>query len=112
MQDTEFEEKRAIKRIPTQLSLRFLVAHSNKESLAQIQDMSANGMGLLTEEELPRYTPLELQLEIPDKGELLCIKAEVVWSCMIEANRYRIGIRLQKMDLVDLLDFLRVLRVV
>ena len=112
MQNTEFEDRRITQRIPTNFPLRFLTAHSNKEGLAQIQDVSANGIGLLTEEELQRYTTLEMQLQIPDKDELLYIRGEVVWSDMIEANKYRIGIKLEKMDLVDLMELLRVLRTV
>ena len=112
MQNTEFEDRRTIQRISAQFPLRFLAAHSDKEGLAQIQDVSANGIGLLTEEELQLYTPLEMRLQIPDKGELLYIRGEVVWSNMIEANKYRIGIKLEKMDLVDLMELLRVLRAV
>ena len=112
MQNTEFEDRRIIQRIPTRFPLRFLAAHSNKEGLAQIQDVSANGIGLLTEKDLQRHTPLEMRLQIPDKDELLYVRGEVVWSNMIEANRYKIGIKLEKMDLVDLMELLRVLRTV
>ena len=66
----------------------------------------------MTEEELQRYTPLEMQLQIPDKDELLYVRGKVVWSKMIEANKYRTGIKLEKMDLVDLMELLRVLRAV
>ena len=110
MQNTEFEDRRIDQRIPAKFSLRFLVDHSNKEGLAQIQDVSANGIGLLTEEELQCHTTLEMRLQIPDKGELLYVRGEVVWLNMIEANKYRIGIKLEKMDLVDLMELLRVLR--
>ena len=112
MQNIEFEDRRIFQRISAKLPLRFLAAHSNKAGLAQIQDISGSGIGLLTEKELKRYTPLEMRLQIPDKGKLLHIRGEVVWSNMIEANKYRIGIKLEKIDLVDLMELWRVLRAV
>ncbi|MBL7131675.1 MAG: PilZ domain-containing protein [Candidatus Omnitrophica bacterium] len=112
MQETEFEDRRIFQRIPARLPLRFLTGHLSKEGLAQIQDISANGICLLTGEELQRYTPLEMRLQIPDKDEPLYVRGEVVWSERIEPNRYRAGVRLEKVDLVDLMELWRVLRAV
>ena len=106
-QNTEFEDRRIVQRIPARSSLRFLDAHSNKEGLAEIQDISANGIGLFTEEELPSHTPLEIWLQIPDRGEPLNTKGEVIWSKMVEPNRYRAGICLERVDFMAMSRVIR-----
>lgn len=110
MQKTEFEDRRTFQRIPAKLPLIFSAFSSSKEVLAQMQDISANGIALLTGEELQRYAPLEMRLQIPDKDEPLYIRGEVVWSEKIEPNRYRVGVSLEKVNLVDLMELWRVLR--
>ena len=98
MQNTGFRDRRAYERIPVRLYLRYLNLHSNKEGSALTRDISAKGIGLFTEEELLPHTPLEVWLQIPDRGEPLYNKGEVVWSKMVEPDRYRAGICLEKVD--------------
>ena len=83
MQDTGFRDRRAYERVPVRLSLRYLNLHSNKQGSAQTRDISANGIGLFTEEELPPRTPLQIWLQIPDRGGPVYTKGEVVWSKMV-----------------------------
>lgn len=107
MQKAEFVDRRIFERIPVKLSLRFLDLHSNKESLGQTQDISAKGIGLLTEEKLSPATPLEMWLQIPDKGDPLYTRGNVVWSDKVEPNKYRVGIALEKADLMGISRVLR-----
>jgi len=80
----------------------------NKEGEAQVQDISAKGIGLITKEELSPHTPLELWLEIPDKGEPLYSRGEVAWTKKLEPDKYRVGVNLEKADLMGLSRVLRV----
>ena len=107
MQKTESKDRRLFERIPVERSLRFLAPRSNKAGLAQTQDISAQGIGLLTEKELLPRTPLEIWLHIPDKGEPLYTRGRVVWSKMVEPNRYKVGIGLEKVDLMGMSRVLR-----
>ncbi len=107
MQNTEFKDRRIFERMPIELSLRLLNLHSKKWGLVKTRDISAKGIGLLTEEGLAPYTPLELWLQIPDKGEPLFAKGEVVWSEMIETNKHRVGISLEKADFMGMSRVLR-----
>ena len=107
MQKKEFKDKRIFERLPIKRSLRFLAPRSNRAGLAQTQDISAQGIGLLAEKELLPRTPLEIWLHIPDKGEPLYTRGEVVWSKMIGPDKYRVGVGLEKVDLMGLSRILR-----
>jgi Tfp pilus assembly protein PilZ len=107
MQNLGFEDRRIFERIPVKLPLKYLDLQSNKESLAQTRDISAEGIGLVTDREFLPGAPLEIWLEIPDKGEPLYVKAEVVWSRVIGLNKYRSGISLEKPQLLEISRVLR-----
>jgi hypothetical protein len=102
MQKREFKERRAFQRIPIKLSLRILNLRSKRESLTQTVDISANGIGLIAENKLYPNTPLEIWLQTPDAAEPLHTKGEVVWAKMLEPNSFRVGVRLEKTDLLAL----------
>jgi hypothetical protein len=102
-----FRDRRIFERIPAKFSLKFLNLRSNKECSAQTRDISAEGIGLVTEEVLFPYAPLEIRLQIPDKGEPLCSRGEAVWSMMVEPKKYRAGISLAKPDLMGISRVLR-----
>lgn len=104
------EDKRIFQRIPANLPLKFSVVDSKKRGTAQMLDISASGIGISTEDNLLRYTPLEMRLQMPDKAESFDIKGEVVWSKRIEPDRYDVGVSLEKVDLVDMLELWRVLK--
>ena len=101
------DNRRLFERIPSDLSLRFFNAQTNKWRLVKTRDISIQGIGLVTEEDLPDDTLLEMWLPIPDKGESLYTRGNVVWSKMIEPNRYRVGVNLEKADLVEICRILR-----
>jgi hypothetical protein len=60
--------------------------------LAETQDISRDGLSLMTDRELPAHINLDIRLNIPDNGDEIYAKAEVVWSKMIYFNRWRIGL--------------------
>lgn len=107
MQD--FPDKRVFERFSVQLPLRCLNLDSSREFTAQTSDISANGIGLTTEERLSRQSPVEMWLSIPDKGHPLYARAKVIWSSMIEPNKYRAGMRLERANLMGLSRVLRMI---
>ena len=102
------EDRRIFDRFKAALPLRFLKVSENREGTGQTADISAKGIGLVADVELAPNTPLEMWLEIPDKGEPLYTRGEVVWSKMMEPNKFRIGVNLEKADLMGLSRVLRV----
>jgi hypothetical protein len=107
MPETKFKDRRIFERVPVKRSLRFLAPRSNQAGLAQTQDISAQGIGLIAEKELLPRTPLEIWLYMPDKGESVYTTGRVVWSKMVEPNKYRAGINLEKVDFMDISSVLR-----
>lgn len=101
------EDKRIFERFCLKFPVRVLEPSSNKESQGQTQDISAKGICLTCSEELLPQMPLELWLKIPDQGEPLYTRGEVVWSDKVSPNEYRAGINLEKADLMGLSRVLR-----
>lgn len=102
------QDKRIFSRLPVKFPVRFLDPNQNKEGQAQTQDISAKGLGVISDAELTPSTSLELWLQIPDNGEPLYTRGNVVWSKKIEENQYRTGISLEKADLMGLSRVLRI----
>ncbi|MDD4939508.1 MAG: PilZ domain-containing protein [Candidatus Omnitrophica bacterium] len=97
------DDRRVFERIGTKLPVRFLDPISGKEGTADTTDISANGLGMVTNESLRTMTPLEMWLGIPDKHEPLYTRGQVVWSeSLPSSGEYRIGIRLEKAELMGL----------
>lgn len=103
----ELEDKRIFARFPVTFPLRFLDLDVNKEGDAQTQDISAKGIGLMTSRQLRPHTSLEMWLSIPDKGEPLYTRGEVVWSKRLEPDKYRAGVNLERADLMGMSRVLR-----
>jgi hypothetical protein len=107
VEKAKFQDRRIFERFPAKLSLRFLDPKSNTEGQAQTQDISAKGIGLVTDRELAPHTPLEMWVDMPDKGEPLYTRGEVVWSKPASATEYRAGVSLEQADLMGLSRALR-----
>lgn len=106
---TNFNDHRIFARFAARFPLRLLDLNANKECDAMVQDVSAKGLGLVASEALAPLTPLEMWLNIPDKGEPLYARGEVVWSKRLDADQYRIGVNLERADLMGLSRVLRVI---
>jgi len=103
----ESEDKRIFARFPVKLSMRFLDLLANQEMQAQAFDISAKGIGFVSTAEIKTQTPLELWLKVPDKGDPLYTRGEVVWSEMIGPNQFRTGVNLERADLMGISRVLR-----
>jgi hypothetical protein len=110
MQNAESDDKRVFARFPVQLSIKFIDLILNKESQAQAKDISAKGIGFLADKQLEPLTPLEMWVQVPDKGAPFYTRGEVVWSEMVAPNQYRTGVNLERADLMGMSRILRNLR--
>ena len=102
MENLGFEDRRIFLRFPASLPLRYINLNLKRKGQAQTCNISANGIGLVTNEELIPHTPLDIWLDIPDNGEPLNTKAEVVWAKKIKPNRYVTGVSLQNVELMGM----------
>ncbi len=102
------DDRRVFARFPVKFGLRFLNLWEGEEGKAVTQDISAKGVCMLLNEPLPLYTALELWLKVPDRNEPLYTRGEVVWSKKVNSNKYRVGISLEKADLMGISRFLKV----
>lgn len=97
------ENRRVFDRINTRLPVNILNPSSGREGKADTVDISANGLGLVTNESLPVMTPLEIWLAIPDQHEPLYTRGQVVWSELVSGSgAHRVGVRLEKAELMGL----------
>jgi len=101
------DDRRVFERIPARLDVRYLDINSGKDGQAVTRDISAKGVGLVTSAALTARTPLELWLDVPDKGEPIYTRGEVAWSTPAAGGVYHSGISLER---ADLMGFSRVLR--
>jgi hypothetical protein len=97
------EDRRVFARINARFPVRFLDPTRGKEGSADTVDISANGLGLITNDNLAARTPLEMWLDIPDQHEPLYTRGEVAWSQTLpDTGQQRLGIRLEKAELMGL----------
>jgi hypothetical protein len=107
MGSESLEDRRIFERFHVNVPIRFFDSANDQEGTAEVFDISAKGLGLITREKLPENTPLEIWIDVPDKGEPLYSRGEVVWSMATNISEFRAGVNLQKADLMGLSRVLR-----
>lgn len=104
--DEKMEDRRIFQRFNIRFPMRYLELETGREGIAETQDISAKGIGLIAAQALKAHSAVEIWLQIPDKGEPLYTRGEVVWS-REDGNEYRAGVSLEKADLMGLSRVLR-----
>lgn len=101
------EDRRIFARIPVDFSAKFLDLTENKEGEAVACDISAKGIGLLANKRLQPRSDLEIWLNFPDGSNPFYTRGRVIWSEMVEPDKYKAGINLEKADLMGISRFMR-----
>jgi hypothetical protein len=104
----KMEDRRIFQRFDIRLPLRFIEPATGKEIMAKAVDVSAKGLGMLSPVGMEKNVPLEMWLDIPDKGEPLYTRGRVAWKQPSGLREYHFGIELEKADLMGLSRALRV----
>lgn len=107
VEENSFLDRRTFERIPVELALQFSEPTSNKEGLALTRDISAKGICLLTEESLLPNTSLEMWLQVPNCENRIHTRGKVVWLEEFWSNQNKVGISLDKTELVKMSIILR-----
>ncbi|MEI6832340.1 MAG: PilZ domain-containing protein [Candidatus Omnitrophota bacterium] len=98
----DMNDHRIFERFPVDIAARYLNPDTGKEGLAKIQDVSAKGLGLTASEELRLHAALEIWLEMKNKRESLYTRGRVVWKKSEGIDSYRLGVELEKADLMGI----------
>ncbi len=88
------QEKRKAVRFLIAIPLKCVKGKEKDLNSTCTHDISCQGLGLISSEELPLNTPLLICLKVPDNGEEIVLEAEVIWSMQIDASKYRSGLKL------------------
>ena len=88
------KEKRKFVRFLIAIPLKYAALNIEKRNETRTVDISAQGLGLITTEELPLNTPLNICLKIPDNNEEILLEAQVVWTDKLDKSGYSSGLKL------------------
>jgi len=102
------QDLRLFERIPNSLELRMINLDTNRVLLATARDASAQGLGIISQEEIRPGDNLGLWLSMPDKKEPLYVLGSVVWAKQQENNEFRGGVALSKPNLMGMSRIFRV----
>jgi len=102
------EDHRIFQRFNVSLPATLLNLDSGLELSAETTDISAKGIGLALKQEVKAHTPLEAWLHTPDTEEPFYTRGLAAWSRQDGPTGYRIGMDLERADLMGLSRILRV----
>lgn len=106
--EEKMQDRRVFERISVNLPVKLIDLDNNKELEASACDVSAKGLGILTNEYLHIADRLELWLNMPDEREPFYTRGWVVWSKLQDTGQYRQGISLEKADFMGVSRVFRV----
>jgi len=75
------------------LPVRYLNLNSKLEGHGQLRDISDKGVGLATKDDIPRDTPLEMWIVLPNGG-CIYLKGVVAWCGKMEDGDFAVGVNL------------------
>jgi hypothetical protein len=97
----EAEDRRIFERIKLKFPLRFLASMGGIEGQAEAVDISGNGLGFISNANLPEKTTLEMWLEIPDHHAPFYTRGEVIWSKALDnTGQQRVGVRILRENFI------------
>lgn len=100
-------DRRSFFRFPATVPLTFINLEEDAAGEGETHDISAKGIGFLTEKELAPATIVDIWLKVPDRADGIYAKGEVVWSRQVEPDVYRVGVNLEKVDFISMSHVLR-----
>jgi cell division septum initiation protein DivIVA len=89
-------ERRGEARCSLRVNVR-ISSENVKDVIARSEDLSAHGMRLVTDQNLPVGTSISLEMELPDGGEPVQCNGIVRWASALDGNgrnSFRLGISL------------------
>ena len=84
--------------------------HENGTINSHTFDISADGIGLVMDAEVPLGQTMEMCLHMPDNGESINFHGKAVWMTVAGPNRYRAGIMIEEEHIKPIPLVLRTIR--
>jgi hypothetical protein len=94
------EDRRIFSRLETKLFLRYAKLGAERNYEAQTYDISAKGLSFFTNKRLACESRLNIWLKVPDEQEELFTRGWVMWRKRVGLFNYRVGIMLEKAELM------------
>lgn len=110
MDETEFKERRKFRRFVIKVPSTYFEFSLNKGYDTQTNDISAKGIGFISNVELPVKTRIDIWIKPPDQEKQIFARGEVIWSAKTELNKYRLGVTLEDPGIKPLPIVLRMLQ--
>lgn len=95
MENSPIKDRRAYTRFRITLSSCCSKSDFNHTIDVQTNDISAGGICIIADKELPAGTWLDIYVKIMDNGEEVHKKGIVIWSNKNDSGKYRMGIKLE-----------------
>ena len=95
-----FEDRRLFMRFPVSMGMRYFCSESESGGQGDLLDISANGMGIVTKRRLHVYGHMDIGVSVPNSAQPFYTTGEVVWVERVDFDAYRVGIRLDKPELM------------
>jgi hypothetical protein len=102
-------DKRNTPRFQVSIPVR-QIQYNNARINSHTFDISANGMGLVMDGELPLGQILDIDLWMPDTGETIHVHGKAIWMTVAGPGRYRVGIQIEDDHLKPIPLVLRTIR--
>jgi len=103
-------DKRKSPRFPVTIFARNKDLASGRETPVHTFDISATGIGLMSDQEIPLDKLLEITLCMPDNGEQVHAVGKAVWTSLAGPHKYRVGVILEDSVLKPIPLVLRTIR--
>ncbi|MCM8799401.1 MAG: PilZ domain-containing protein [Candidatus Omnitrophica bacterium] len=107
--EENFVEHRQYERFKIRLEAKLINLKDKKESSGYTVDLSANGIGLVSNQNFPPDTSLEVRLNNPHNQKSIYMRGRLIWSKPLDESNYRLGIELEDVDLVGLAQVLELI---
>lgn len=107
--EAEMDDRRIFERFSARFDMNLLCDGEMWERKATTCDISARGIGFVTERSLILKTPVEMWLKLPDNQEPLYTRGKVVWSKPLDNETCSAGVELEKADLIGISRVLRMI---
>ncbi len=102
MEKNGSHDRRIFERITANLDMRYLAGGQAEEGKGATCDISAKGIGFVAGQNLGLNTDLEVWLDPLDHKGVLYTRGKVVWSKPQGQGQFRVGVNLEKADLMGL----------
>jgi hypothetical protein len=107
--DMSYEDRRTYERFQVEVPLDCSEENSREEHSLCARDISAEGLGVISEKKFRTGTVVHMSLHLPGLNKELTAEGEVIWSEK-SGDGFRVGINLGQEGLMEVSTILRFLR--